>query len=369
MPDPTDHVGERAEDGGLTRLGGRWTLAELVQRERELHAMKPSTGVDAQGIERLDSAGALLLVRWLERNGLAPTQVRWHPDHRALIDAVLASSTREDLVEPPHHGIRNLLIRVGQTTVGLYGQTRMLLGFIGITLVTLLRTLLRPRRLRLTSVVHHLEAVGLDAVPLVTMLSFLVGAVVAFLGATVLRSYGAEIFVVELVGFSFLREFGVLLTAIIVAGRTASAFTAQIGTMKSREEIDAIRTLGLDPIELLVLPRLLALLLAVPMLTFGAMIAGIAGGLMVAAIDLDITPDAFLTRFHETVELRHFLVGIGKAPLYAAVIASIGCLEGFKVAGSAQSVGERTTSSVVQSISSVIVLDALASVFFMEMNW
>jgi phospholipid/cholesterol/gamma-HCH transport system permease protein len=214
-----------------------------------------------------------------------------------------------------------------------------------------------------------MEQVGLDAVPLIALLSFMIGAVIAFLGATVLKDFGAEVFVVDLVSISFLREFAVLLTAIVLAGRTASAFTAQIGAMQSGEEIDAIRTLGLDPIELLVLPRLFALLLMLPLLTFIAMVAGLAGGLVVGAGALSISPEAYMVRMHETLELRHFLVGLSKAPLFAVVISLIGCLEGFQVQGTAVSVGERTTSSVVQTISLVILLDAFAALWFMEMDW
>jgi phospholipid/cholesterol/gamma-HCH transport system permease protein len=217
--------------------------------------------------------------------------------------------------------------------------------------------------------VAHIEQTGLDAAPIVALLTFLVGAVVAFLGATVLASFGASIFTVDLVAFSFLREFGVLLTAILMAGRTASAFTAQIGSMKANEEIDAIRTLGLDPMELLVVPRVLALLVALPMLTFLAMLSGIIGGGVVCAVSLDISPAMFLSLLQSDIGVQHFLVGIVKAPIFAFLIAAIGCLEGFKVSGSAESVGAHTTSSVVQSIFVVIVLDAVAALFFMEMGW
>src|SRR3970282_553029 len=179
---------------------------------------------------------------------------------------------------------------------------------------------------------------------------------------------GAVISVVELVSIAFLREFGVLLTAIILAGRTASAVTAQIGSMKSREEVDAIRTLGMDPIDLLVIPRVLALLCMMPLLTFVGMIAGLLGGLTGGAYGLDIPPQQYLARMQETMELRHFLVGLAKAPIFALVISLIGCLEALQVQGTAQSVGERTTSSVVQSISLVIILDAIAAIWFMEMG-
>jgi len=231
-------------------------------------------------------------------------------------------------------------------------QTRELLGFVGLMLVTMLQVLIGRKKLRVTATVFHMEQTGLDAVPIVALLSFLVGAVVAFLGATVLRDFGASIFTVELVSYSFLREFGVLLTAILLAGRSGSAFTAQIGSMKSREELDAIQALGLDAIELLVLPRLLALLVMLPVLTFIAMISGIIGGGLVGSMSLDITPGMFLGRLHEMTEMRHFWVGMAKAPVFAFLISAVGCLEGFKVEGSAESVGRHTTASCNRSFSS-----------------
>jgi phospholipid/cholesterol/gamma-HCH transport system permease protein len=261
-----------------------------------------------------------------------------------------------------------LLARTGVAVEQIGRDAWQLLGFIGLVLATLARTALSPRRWRVTSLVFHLEQTGLDAVPIVVLLNFLVGAVIAFLGATVLKDFGASIFTVELVGFSFLREFGVLLSAILIAGRSGSAFTAQIGSMKAREEVDAIRTLGLDPVEVLVLPRLLALLVALPMLTLLAMLAGIVGGATVCALSMDISPTMFVTRFQELDAARHFWVGMSKAPLFAFLIASIGCLEGFKVSGSAESVGSHTTSSVVQAIFVTILVDALAAIFFMEID-
>ena len=248
-------------------------------------------------------------------------------------------------------------------------QTLLLLGFVGIVFEALGRTFWRPKHWRVTSLVSHVEQTGLNALPIVALLSFMVGAVVAFLGATVLADFGATIFTVDLVAYAFLREFGVILTAILLAGRTASAFTAQIGSMKAREEIDAIRTLGLDPVELLVLPRVLALLVALPLLTFIAMMAGVIGGAVVCYATLGITPTMFINLFHEDIHIRQFLVGIAKAPFFAFLIAVIGCMEGFKVAGSAQSVGEHTTSAVVQSIFVVILFDAIAALFYTGMGW
>jgi phospholipid/cholesterol/gamma-HCH transport system permease protein len=311
----------------------------------------------------------MLMARYAAKVGLGLATVEVKPVHQPLVDNVRGLSEATPRDKTKELGFRRMLGRIGFAMEDYYNEVRALIGFGGLTLVTAFGTFLHPRRFRLTPTVHHMEQVGLDAVPLIALLSFMIGAVVAFLGATVLRDFGAEVFVVDLVSISFLREFAVLLTAIVLAGRTASAFTAQIGAMQSGEEIDAIRTLGLDPIELLVLPRLFALMLTLPLLTFIAMIAGLAGGLVVGAGALDISPEAYLVRTHETSELRHFLVGLSKAPLFAIVISLIGCLEGFQVQGTAESVGERTTSSVVQAISMVILLDAFAALWFMWMDF
>jgi phospholipid/cholesterol/gamma-HCH transport system permease protein len=265
--------------------------------------------------------------------------------------------------------ISDLLAHIGQSTEQIWRQTVALLGFMGLTLEALIRNTVHPGRWRVTSIVAQIEDTGLNAVPIVALLTFMVGAVIAFLGATVLADFGATIYTVNLVAFSFLREFAVLLTAILMAGRTASAFTAQLGSMKANEEIDAIRMLGLSPIDVLVLPRILALLVSMPLLTFIGMAAGILGGALVCAVSLGISPTMFFTIFKEGIEVRHFVLGMVKAPVFAYVIAIIGCMEGFKVSGSAQSVGEHTTSAVVQSIFLVILLDALAALFFMEMKW
>jgi len=355
---------------GILVAGGDWTLAN-AQALLALLAAAPESAKDIDGrdISRLDSAGAMMLSRYAVKVGLGLATVAVQPEFQPLTGTVQAICESPPRTKRRDYGVRQMLGRMGYAVEDYTRESLALVGFLGLTLKTGLGVALRPARFRLTPTVHHMEQVGLDAVPLVILLSFMVGAVIAFLGATVLRDFGAEIFVVELVGIAFLREFGVLLTAILLAGRTASAFTAQIGAMQSGEEIDAIRTLGLDPIELLVIPRLVALVVMLPLLTFLAMIAGIGGGMAVSVASLGITPEMFITRLQETLEVRHFWVGLAKAPLFAVVIALIGCLEGFQVQGTAQSVGERTTSSVVQSISLVILLDAFAALFFMEMDW
>jgi phospholipid/cholesterol/gamma-HCH transport system permease protein len=356
-------------DPSTLRLSGRWTLRYANEIGDALRGAPDGvTCVDARGVERIDTLGVLQLLRHADRRQLDFDRFAFRDDQKSLIAAI------EDVHdERPKRkrdtGFQAAIGRLGFAVVDNYREVLALIAFLGEVLVKLLRLFKEPRRFRLTATVHHMEQVGLDSAPLVALLSFMVGAVIAFLGAMVLRDFGATIFVVELVSAAFLREFGVLLTAILLAGRTASAFTAQIGMMVNREEVDAIRVLGLDPVDLLVIPRVLALLAMLPLLTFIAMIAGLLGGMAVGAFTLDIPAVAYRARMQVMMEMRHFVVGMVKAPVFAMVIALIGCLEGLQTQGTAQSLGERTTSSVVQSISMVIVLDAFAALWFMQMDF
>ncbi|MGH8381422.1 ABC transporter permease [Pseudomonas sp.] len=377
MTTPASATLDTTSNPACLRLTGDWTLANYASLKRSSERLighyDQSTEVDLDQLGHLDTAGASLLVELLgpERLSRLSATAQLPQASRALLQTVYCSV--QDFCIPQKQPEKSVLIqllsRIGCAVDTLWQDTLQVLGFVGLILQTLALRLLQPRRWRVTAVVAHIEQTGLDAAPIVALLTFLVGAVVAFLGATVLAGFGASIFTVDLVAFSFLREFGVLLTAILMAGRTASAFTAQIGSMKANEEIDAIRTLGLDPVELLVVPRVLALLIALPLLTFLAMLCGIIGGGVVCALSLDISPAMFLSLLQSDIGVQHFLVGLAKAPFFAFLIAAIGCLEGFKVSGSAESVGAHTTSSVVQSIFVVIVLDAVAALFFMEMGW
>lgn len=388
LPDHMELMTTTATSGNATldttsspaclRITGDWTLANYASLKLCTAGLAGQydsmTRIELEQLGKLDTAGAALLVELLgtERLAqLAETDTHLPAASRALLQTVYCSLNDYCIpVKPPEQAVLvQLLERIGSAVDTLKQDTLHLLGFVGLILATFGRLLLQPKRWRLTSVVAHVEQTGLNAAPIVALLTFLVGAVVAFLGATVLVKFGASIFTVDLVAFSFLREFGVLLTAILMAGRTASAFTAQIGSMKANEEIDALRTLGLDPIEILVIPRVLALLIALPLLTFLAMLCGIVGGGLVCALSLDISPAMFLSMMQNDIDARHFLVGLAKAPFFAFLIAAIGCLEGLTVTGSAESVGAHTTSSVVQSIFVVIVLDAIAALFYMEMGW
>ncbi|HEX7324620.1 MAG TPA: ABC transporter permease [Rhodanobacteraceae bacterium] len=375
-------VVERLQPAGgdcVLRFTGDWTLPHFAQLEAQLDALKPglpeTPDVDFNAIGRIDTAGAGLIAV-----ALGPQCLQWLAAHdraiphelRGLLDTVSEAVAEIYAHRPPprgNFGFVDMLADVGDNVLHIGHLGAQLLAFMGITLETFARSCWRPRHWRVTSLVAHMEQTGLHAVPIVTLLSFLIGAVIAFLGATALRQYGATVFTVQLVSYAMLRELGVLLTAIVVAGRTGSAFTAQIGAMKVGEEVDAMRTMGLDPMEMLVLPRTLALVIVLPMLTFLAIVAGIIGGALVCWFALDITPTMFTALFKSSTPLYYLWLGLSKAPIFAFLIAVIGCLEGFKVQGSAQSVGERTTSSVVQSIFMVIVVDAVAALFFMEMHW
>lgn len=356
-------------ESGTLCLHGRWTLRFSEQIASALRGAPAGIrAIDARSCERLDTLGVLQLMRYAERLELEASAFLFRDDQLPLVVAI--DNLRDDRPEPQReYGVRAALGRLGYAVTRMADEITSLASFFGEVQLKLLRLFKQPRRFRLTATVHHMEQIGLDAVPLVALLSFMVGAVIAFLGAMVLDDFGATIYVVELVDAAFLREFGVLMTSILLAGRTASAFTAQIGMMVNREEIDAIRVLGMDPVDLLVLPRILALMAMLPLLTFISMIAGLLGGMAVGAFNLDIPAVAYLARMHETLEVRHFVVGMAKAPVFALVIGLIGCLQGLKVAGTAQSLGERTTSSVVQAISLVIVIDAFAALWFMQMDY
>lgn len=363
---------------GTADIQGDWVLSRFATLRREVRsALTDNTltieQVDWSELKRLDSAGATLIAELLGHERLielAEADPQLAPERKGLLLAVARAAAEAGTTPPePPSGIRATLATVGRGISGFFKSQKLLTGFIGQTLTTLLAMLPYPSRWRLTSLVAHIQRTGLNALPIVALLTFLVGAVVAFLGATVLGRFGATIYTVHLVTFAFLREFGVVLAAILLAGRTASAYTAQLGSMKATQEIDALRASGLDPMEMLVVPRVLAMVISLPFLTFVGMVSGIIGGAMVCLYSLDISITQFLSIIEREIPLNHFLVGLAKAPVFAFVVAVIGCLEGLKVTGSAESVGQHTTSSVVQSIFMVILLDAIAALFFMEMGW
>ncbi len=365
------------DTGYEAQISGDWTLLNAAGLEQKIsvarkHSPDTTGKLNLSGLQNLDTTGGLLLLRLLggtTPDTLADMLIGAKANHVLLLKTICQALQQESHPRRPRsRGIDMIFDRTGRWAVDTWMQVRVLLHFVGVVIVTTLRNTLQPWRMRWTSLFYHIEHVGLDAVPIVSLLSFLVGGVIAFLGATILRDFGAQIYTVELVGYAFFREFGVLLPAILLAGRSGSAFTAQIGSMKSNEELDALKTLGMDPICVLVMPRVVALLIMLPMLSFGSMLMGLIGGGVVSALILDISPGMFITRLYENTSITHFWVGICKAPVFAFMIAVVGCLEGFKVSGSAESVGRHTTSAVVQSIFLVLVADSMFAIFFEQLG-
>lgn len=355
----------------MLRAGGNWLVGDLQEADAALRQFKLErarfASVDVSQVLRVDTAGA-----WLLRRASAMTPGGLTGCAPALAD-LIAEIAKHDHPAPkrPQHinAFVAIVERMGAGLASAWNASVALLSFTGLILSVAARVFTSPRRMRFTPIVHHIEAVGLNAVPIIALISFLVGAVIAFLAADILEDYGTSIFSVDLISFAFLREFGVLLAAIMVAGRSGSAFTAEIGVMKGNEEVDAMRALGLDPVELLVLPRILALLISLPLLTVIADIMGLVGGAIADWLTLGLTPSSFINRFLDATKTKQFWVGMIKAPVFAYLIAMIGCFQGMKVSGSAESLGVRTTLSVVQSIFMVIVVDALFAIFFLEIHF
>jgi phospholipid/cholesterol/gamma-HCH transport system permease protein len=323
--------------------------------------------IDLSGVTRMDTAGAWAMVtleRRLQDAGLTPNITG-----TTTLQSDLINTLRDNMPIGSHSRktwptIADRLEMLGGKTLGVLQQTLAIIGFLGQVVATILGLLLHPSRIRWTAIVHHMQQVGLNAVPIVSLMAFLIGVVLAFQGAAQLRQFGAEVFVVDLIAISILRELGILLTAIIVAGRSGSAFTAAIGSMKMREEIDAMRTLGLDPVEVLVAPRVLALVLMLPVLGIIANFAGLLGGAIMSWIELGVSPGVFQSRLASNTGVWHLGVGLIKAPFFAFIIGIVGCFEGMQVRGNAESLGHLTSTSVVLSIFLVITADALFSIFF-----
>ncbi len=358
-------------------LEGAWTAftigaVDAPLRELSNEDVRSDIAIDVSQMEEFDTAGAYVIDRTLRQLG-APAGgnakiVGSEESVRSLLATV--NEAMPELKEEPKskHSFHELVERIGHATVDAWHEAWGILEFIGESFATVFRLMLRPHKIRWTSVVSIMEVAGLNALPIVCMLSFFIGLVIAFLGVNLLQSFGAQVFTVEMVGFLMLREFGVVLTAILLAGRTDSSFTAEIGAMQMREEVDAMRVMGLNPMEVLVAPRLLALWFMSPFLSFFAMMAGLLGGLLVMWGIMDISPTVFIQRINDTVPGQNFWAGMVKAPIFATVIALVGCRQGMLVSGDVQSLGQRTTSSVVQAIFLVIVLDALFAILYMEMG-
>ena len=375
---------EDEENQLVVKACGRWNLTTVKEIDKALKADLKSLGYgyargddessftkvifDFSDLDRMDTAGAYVLTRAIGcHDGFCRLWSMRSADDSQKGLMYAAAEASKGMAPPPSKPWYAPIERIGEGTMRGLAETYDTLSFFGKFVVVMLKMIAQPHRIRWKSVVALIETVGLDALPIVMLLSFFIGAVIAFMGADLLQSFGAKVFVVDLVGIAVLREFAVLITAILLAGRSNSAFTAQIGSMKMRQEIDAMTVIGLNKEETLVVPRVLACLVAMPILTFFAMVSGLAGGMLVAWSQ-DISPILFAARATEVIEIKHFWVGMVKAPTFALVIALIGCRQGFAVEGSVDSLGARTTTSVVQAIFTVIVLDAMFAMLFLQMN-
>lgn len=351
--------------------GGNWQATTLEGPYRKLEQQKltdaTSCVIDLSGIVSIDTTGSWILKAFIQKLKDSDISVSLSGAGET-VKSILQQldKIKFSIPQPPSQPRLYIrwLLQLGFTTIKGGKNAFKMLSFLGQIIVTLGRIICYPNRFRFTSFVAMLDQVGLRAMPIVGLISFLLGIVVIYQGQYQLSRFGAEIFAVDLLAISMLREIGIMITAIVVAGRSGSAFTAQIGTMKLNQEIDALQTFGIDPIEVLVIPRLLALMIALPLLSFFANMVGLLGGALMANLVIDISYSQFWIQLKQAIKLATFGVGMTKAPVFAFVIAMVGCFEGLQVAGGASSIGSKTTKSVVESIFLVIVLNAAFSIMF-----
>lgn len=353
---------------------GDWTIDTIKDADQlvsdKLRDGKSPTGLDLSKAASFDTSGAWTIIRLIRGFGLDFATITIdNPDHKTLFEAVC--ETNRNTPEPTQSPsiFWEAADKTGRDVMEVYNDTKILAHLMGGVMSSLLESILSPKKLRITAIVHHLEQTGLKAVPIVALMSFLVGAIVAQQGAFQLRKFGAEPFVIDLVGILVLREVGILLTAILVAGRSGSAFTAEIGSMKMREEVDAMTVMGLNAIQVLIAPRVIALVIALPLLGMVANVSALVGGGMLLWAYSDITPAAYINWLREAVAINTFMVGVIKAPFMALIIALISCAEGLQVGGSAESLGKRTTAAVVKSIFLMVLIDGIFAIFFAAIGY
>jgi phospholipid/cholesterol/gamma-HCH transport system permease protein len=355
------------------RAGGSWTAANVQALEALSDAVTAQLDqskrvmVDIAEIRELDTLGAWLIEKMSRRAASAGhrSQIVGVADHYAgLIEEVRQVNRRVAAPPPTPNPLLAKISDIGGVTISAAQDLGMFLEMLGLLFLAIAGVLRRPRSLRLTSLTYQLYRVGWQAIPIIVLITFLIGAIIAQQGFFHFRKFGADSYVVDMVGILVLRELGVLIVAIMVAGRSGSAYTAELGSMKMREEIDALSTMGLDPVEVLILPRVIALVCALPILSFIGSMAALYGGGLIAQFYGGMAPPIYIARLHEAISVTHFEVGLIKAPFMALVIGIVACSEGLRVKGSAESLGKQTTTSVVKSIFLVIVLDGLFAVFF-----
>ncbi|MET0370873.1 MAG: ABC transporter permease [Sphingobium sp.] len=362
-------LAEDTRDGGtVLRLSGQLSVSCLKDLPSRLEKVEgPVSAIDLTDVEHVDTIGAWTVHRTAKRLGAEITGA--NDDAKRLIDAVGDAdepvSIRPD-TSPP---LKRVIGEIGEAVINSGTTLIGLLGFFGSTLVAAWALIRHPRRIRVNAVVQRFEVVGVSALGIIGLMSFLIGIVIAQQGAVQLRAFGMEMLTINLVGRITFRELGVLMTAIMVAGRSGSAFAAQLGTMKLTEEIDAMRTIGVSPMEALVLPRTIAVIVMMPLLGFYASILSVIGGGFLCWIALEIPPITFIQRLREVVPITDLYVGLIKAPVFGLIIAVAGCFQGMQVKANAEEVGTRTTAAVVQAIFLVIVLDAFFAMFFTWLGW
>ncbi|CAL78985.1 putative ABC transporter (permease protein) [Bradyrhizobium sp. ORS 278] len=366
-------IAEATEEVLELRASGSWVSRNVTQLESLTGSACAKLGhagivrLDLGSVSEIDTVGAWLIEKLSRRAGVGGRRVEMTgvaASYSGLVDEVRQVNRREIAPAPRPNPIVARLTDLGRSTMGAAKDVTIFLDMLAALSFALVRTLRRPRSLRVTSLVYQMYRIGWQAIPIVVLITFLIGAIIAQQGIFHFRRFGAESYVVDMVGILVLRELGVLIVAIMVAGRSGSAYTAEIGSMKMREEIDALVTMGLDPVEVLILPRIVALILTLPILAFIGSMAALYGGGLVAQLYGGMGPPIFIARLHEAISVTHFEVGMLKAPFMALVIGIVACSEGLRVKGSAESLGQQTTTSVVKSIFLVIVLDGLFAIFF-----
>ncbi len=352
----------------LLRFTGDLSLASIGDLPERLSGVAAVDRIDLSDVERIDTVGAWMIHRFANARDVPVSGLEG--DEAQLYEQVARAADQPVVAPAPEHGLfLRVVAETGEAVISAFRTLYGLLGFMGATVIAFWNVFSRPRRFRLNATVQRFEVVGVSALGIIGLMSFLIGIVIAQQGAVQLKQFGAEVYTINLVGRINLRELGVLMTAIMVAGRSGSAFAAQIGTMKLTEEIDAMRTIGVSPMEALVVPRTLAAIVMMPLLGFYASLIAIIGGGLLCWVSLDVPPITFVQRIREVVPLTDLWVGLIKAPVFGAIIAIAGCFQGMLVEGDAEQVGSRTTAAVVQAIFLVIVLDAFFAVFFSEVGW
>jgi phospholipid/cholesterol/gamma-HCH transport system permease protein len=371
MDRPAEFSLRTVAQGPVLALSGDWTANQLGAADAALadavRGAAAAPALDLGGVRRLDTAGAYAILRAMGED-FDLGRVTARPESMRLLELVRDAKTARPTAYRQPHSLRDLTVRVGKGVIDIALDIGETMVFLGHLLVVIGRAIANPRRIRFPPLVILMERAGFDAIPVIATTAFFIGAVVGLLGANMLRTFGAEVFTVELIGVAVIREFNIIITAVLLAGRSASAFAAEIGSMRMQQEIDAMQVLGVDPFEALVLPRFGALLLTIPLLTFIATLAGLFGGLVVTWAELGLGPHFFFQRLLDNVGVTHFWVALSKAPVMAAVIAGIGCRQGLEVGGDVESLGRRVTSSVVHAIFAIIMIDAAFALMYMELD-